>query len=429
MNLTKTYSNVVDETIYSGIHKSGLRVYIMPKEGYSKSYALFGTHYGSIDSAFIIPGDNQPTVVPDGIAHFLEHKMFEQPDGSNVFESYAKHGASANAFTSFNMTAYLFESTQDVIENLEILLDFVQQPYFTDENVAKEQGIIGQEIRMYDDDPNWRLMMNFLSAMYKELPVRKDISGSIESISKIDKDILYKCYNTFYNLSNMVLFVIGDVNPDDIVACVDRKAKETKPFDKEIVRIYGNETAEVTQSEISQKLSVSVPMFMFGFKDTDIGFDGLNLLKKSVELSIVSEIVFGKSGPIYSKLYNEGHIMGALDVEVECEKDYGFIALSGESKDPKIVKQVVLEELDKIKSEGIALDDFNRVKRAFWGRYIKQFNNVNGVAHSFLSHIFNNINIFDFVNVIDNVSLDDVNKRLQRDLQADKTVLSVIEPM
>ena len=238
MQFTKHYNETLQETLYTAEHESGLTIAVMPKEGYSKSYAVFGTHFGSVDNRFIPPLGKEQIVLPDGIAHFLEHKMFEQPDGSNVFESYARHGANANAYTSFHVTAYLFESTQDIAENLGILLDFVQKPYFTDENVDKEQGIIGQEIGMYDDDPGWQLMMSFLGAMFSEHPVRVDIAGTVESIAKIDKETLYTCYNTFYHPSNMCLFVIGDVTPELVGDCVKKHIVNKEKPAEEIQRAY-----------------------------------------------------------------------------------------------------------------------------------------------------------------------------------------------
>lgn len=429
MELKPIYNDIVKETLYSGVHESGLAVYVMPKKGYSKSYAVFGTHFGSIDRKFITPGQTEITEIPDGVAHFLEHKMFEQPDGGNVFESYARHGANANAYTSFNLTAYLFESTQDILENLGILLDFVRQPYFTDENVAKEQGIIGQEIGMYDDDPDWRVMMNFLSSMYENHPVRRDIAGTVESISKITKDTLYQCYRTFYNLSNMVLFVVGDVTPEEVSECVQKHIHETEPFQQEIVRDYGKEPESVVRQEVFQSLSVSVPMFMFGFKDCDCGYDGKELLKKNLELSILAETLFGKAGDLYAKLYDGGHILGELGVEVDCEKDYGFTVLSGESLHPEEVKRIVLEYLDSVREQGISSEDFERVKRSLWGRYIKQFNNINALAHGFLSNIFNHIGMFDFVEIIEQITLSDVNARLKQQFLPDRSVLSVVKPV
>ena len=217
MKLNKKTNSLTGETLYYGTHSSGLDIYIMPKEGYSGSYAIFGTKYGSVDSKFIVPGEKEVTEVPDGIAHYLEHKMFDQPDGSNVFDKFSRYGGNANAFTSFNITAYLFSATSNVEENLKALLDYVQSPYFTEESVQKEQGIIGQEIRMYDDSGDWKLFFNFIGCLYNDNPVKKEIAGTVESISEITADYLYKCYNTFYNLSNMAIVVAGNVDAEKIL--------------------------------------------------------------------------------------------------------------------------------------------------------------------------------------------------------------------
>ena len=429
MEFVKHFSKQLNETLYNGNHKSGLKVYVMPKSGYSKSYAVFGTHFGSVDNKFTAPGETTPTELPDGVAHFLEHKLFEQPDGGSVFAEYAKFGANANAFTSFNMTGYLFECTANVIENLKILLDFVCKPYFTDENVAKEQGIIGQEIKMYDDDADWRCMINFLSAMYEQHPVKNDIAGSVESISKIDKDLLYKCYRNFYNMSNMVLFVIGEATPDQVGACVDEVITDYEILPGKPVRDYGNEPKKVVQNTVKQSLDVSVPTFMLGFKDTDTGYNGPALLKKNIEFSFIMEVAFGKTSYIYNKLYNEGLIMGFLDYETECEKDYSFISVSGESNNPEQVREVVFEGLEKLKEEGIQAADFERLKKAFFGRFVKQFDNINAIAHGFLANTFNNVGLFDYINVIETVTLDDINRRLNHGFLKDLAVLSIIEPV
>lgn len=429
MNLTKQYSEKLKETLYSGVHESGLKVFVMPKKGYSKSYAVIGTHFGSVDNKFTVFGETTPTEIPDGVAHFLEHKLFEQPDGGNVFSEYAKYGANANAYTSFNMTAYLFECTSHIIENLRILLDFVTKPYFTDENVEKEQGIIGQEINMYDDDPDWRLMMNFLEAMYVNHPVNRDIAGSIESISKINKEILYKCYDNFYNLSNMVLFVIGDVNPDKIASCVENTITDFKVLPEIPSRDYGTEPENVKQKKKVQKMDVSVPSFMIGFKDTDVGYDGPALLKKDIEFSFIREIAFGKTSEIYTTLYNDGLIMGFLDSSTECEKNYCFTEISGESENPDKVLEIVLSKLEKLQKDGVKNEDFTRLKRAFFGRFVKQFDNISTVANGFLANTFHNIGLFDFIDVLETVTLEDVNKRLKNSFSPERTVLSVIEPI
>ena len=293
MNFTKTYYDKFKETLYFGTHDSGLKVYVMPKMGYSKCYAIIGTHFGSIDSVFTVAGEAEQTILPDGVAHFLEHKMFEQPDGGNVFGEFAKYGANANAFTSNTMTAYLFECTENPVENLKILLDYVSKPYFTEENVAKEQGIIGQEIKMYDDDPDWRCAINLLGAMYENHPIKNDIAGSVESIAKIDKDLLYKCYDNFYNMANMILFVIGDINEQDMGNCVEEMIKSYKILDNLPIRDYGNEPKRVLKNTIHQTMDVSVPSFMLGYKDIDT-LEFIESLNYKEYKEILSKIDFGK---------------------------------------------------------------------------------------------------------------------------------------
>ncbi|MBE7040998.1 MAG: insulinase family protein [Ruminococcaceae bacterium] len=428
IQFTKHEDATLKECLYTAQHDSGLKIAIMPKKGYSKSYAIFGTHFGSVDNLFIAPGKTEKTMLPDGIAHFLEHKLFEQPDGSNVFESYAKHGANANAYTSFHVTAYLFESTQDVQENLGILLDFVQKPYFTDENVSKEQGIIGQEIGMYDDDPDWQLMMGFLGGMFHEHPVRIDIAGTVESISKITKETLYDCYNTFYNLSNMCLFIIGDVAPESLGSFIDERLLQKEKAVGEIKRFYGDEPMSVYQKEVRKKLDVSVPMFMLGFKDPDCGYDGRELLKKDLELSVICELLFGKTSPLYTDLYEGGYILGGMDSETACEVLYGYVSLSGESRQPEKVRDMVFEGIKKVQETGLLDADVERVKRAMTGQYIKQFNNLNAVAHQYIAQVFNDVSLFDFPSVMEEITLDSLNKRLRSYFDPERAVLSVIEP-
>ncbi|MBE7047948.1 MAG: insulinase family protein [Ruminococcaceae bacterium] len=428
MEFIKHYDSTLRETLYTAIHPSGLHVAIMPKKGYSKSYAVFGTHFGSVDNEFISPMSHEVVHLPDGIAHFLEHKLFEQPDGTNVFESYARHGANANAYTSFNVTAYLFESTQDVQENLGILLDFVQKPYFTDENVAKEQGIIGQEIGMYDDDPGWQLMMGFLGAMFHRHPVRVDIAGSVESISHITKETLYDCYQTFYDLSNMCLFIIGDVEPERLGPYIEEKILQKAQKGGEIQRIYGEEPLSVCEKMVSCTMDVSVPMYMLGFKDLDCGYDGKNLLKKDMELSIICELLFGKTGPIYTKLYDEGFIFGGMDAETACEKDYGYVALSGESRDPETVRDIVFEGVKKAQKDGLCAEDVERVRRAMMGQYIKQFNSLSAVAHQYMSQVFNHVGLFDFTEVMNQITVESLEQRLRSYFDTERAVLSVVRP-
>jgi predicted Zn-dependent peptidase len=429
MQLKKRENRLAGETLYHGVHPSGLQVYIMPKPGYTKSYALFGTKYGSVDSEFIVPGEDKPTKVPDGIAHYLEHKMFDQPDGSNVFDQFSKFGGNANAFTSFNLTAYLFSATSHVYENLRTLLRYVQMPHFTPESVQKEQGIIGQEIGMYDDDANWKVFFNFLNCLYQNNPVKKEIAGTVESISEITSDYLYKCYNTFYNLSNMTLFVIGDIDPEKTVAVIEENILKNEPFSEEIRRIYPDEPEEIAKPYAQKKLSVSKPLFMMGFKDTDTGYGGESLLKKNIEMNILIEMLFGKSSALYQRLYNEGLINQSFFAEYTMQIDYAYTAIEGESGNPKQVYDTIMDEISRIREAGLDEADFDRIKKVVWGDYIRSYNDVEDYAHNFLTMEFMNIDYFSYYDVYLSVTFEDVKNRFLSHFDEKRAALSVIEPL
>lgn len=429
MKLQIKTSDKTGESLYYGTHKSGLSIYIMPRKDYTSTYAIFGTKYGSVDSDFVVPGEEDITHVPDGIAHFLEHKMFEQEDGSNVFESFAKTGAMCNAYTSFNLTGYLFKSSSNPYAALKVLLDYVQKPYFTKENVDKEQGIIGQEINMGDDDPSWKLLFNFLKAMYHNNPVRLEIAGSVESIAEIDAEVLYKCYNTFYNLSNMSLVLVGDVDPDRAMEVVNKGIIKDEPFGEEIKRVYPEEPKSICKKKIVDKMNVSIPLFMLGFKDNDIGYGGERLLRKDIEIEILTEMIFGKSSPLYEKLYNEGLINQKFSAEYEPQIDYGFTAADGESKDPEKVFDEVISYIDNLHKKGLSEEEFERIKKVIWGRYIRSYNDIGGFAHRFIALNFMDIDYTEYYNVYKNITFEDVKKRFEKHFDKEYAVLSVVEPM
>lgn len=429
MELKYSKNDLINEELYSGVHPSGLRVYIVPKKDYSKTYAIFGTNYGSVDSKFIVPGETEITEVTDGIAHYLEHKMFDMPDGSNVFDKFTKFGASANAFTSFNMTAYLFSCTSHFEENLKTLMDYVQTPYFTPESVQKEQGIIGQEIKMYDDDGDWKVFFNFLNCLYQKHPVKLEIAGTVESISHITADYLYKCYNTFYNLSNMTIVVVGDVEPHSTANLISASVKKNEPFNEEIKKLYPQEPPEIAKDYAEQSLSVSAPLFMFGWKDNDTGFSGDELSKKDTETEILLRMIFGKSSHLYKKLYEEGLITTNYSYEYTAQPDYAYSSVSGESKDPKRVYAEALDEIERIRREGLSEEDFERTKKVLWGHYIRSMNGVESYAHEFLSDALAGVDYFNYDRVYKSVSFDDVKKRFDNHFKKGFSALSVINPV
>lgn len=416
------------EELFYTKHPSGLDIYIIPKKDYSKSYAIFGTRYGSVDSEFVVPGESDITSVPDGIAHYLEHKMFDQPDGSNVFDKFSKYGGNANAFTSFNITAYLFSATSDFEENLKTLLDYVQSPYYTDETVAKEQGIIGQEIRMYDDSPSWKMFFNFINCLYQKHPIKKEIAGTIESISEITADYLYKCYNTFYNLSNMSIVIVGNVDAEKTAEIIENGIKKNEPFDEPIKKIYPKEPKEIATAYTEQNMAISSPMFMMGFKDNDVNLSGKELLKKHIEITILLRMLFAEGAPIYEKLYNENLINSTFSTDYTMQPDYGFTTLEGESKDPKRLYETVQNELLKLQESGLCEADFERAKKVIWGRYIRMHNDIEDYACTFIQFLFMGIDYFDYYEAYKEVTFESVEKRFHEHFKREYSALSVINP-
>ena len=367
-------NGTIDEKIYYAPLEGGPELYVLPRKGYNKKYAIFSTRFGSIDNAFLVPGsggnDQEEIVLPDGVAHFLEHKLFDDEEG-NVFDRFAAYGASANAFTSFTHTTYLFSSTDYFNENLKLLINFVQSPYFTEESVAKEQGIIQQEIRMYQDNPDWRVYFNLLKALYERHPVRNDIAGDFESIGKITKDLLYQCYNTFYHPRNMAIFVTGDVSPDEILELVaENLSKRAFPPFKEMQRLYPQEKAAVKEKKVTQELAVSQPVFNMGFKDTYTELEGRELLSRELATELLLEMIFGKSEPLYTRLYEEGLIDEHFSGIQECS--YGYTA-GGRTKDPDRLHAELLEELPDLK-RWAGYGELYQAQAQDEGEFLRSFN-------------------------------------------------------
>lgn len=422
-NIKEIKSAELEERYYEIDHPSGLKILVLPKEGYSSSYAMFGTKYGSIDTRFRRSDEQNFTVVPEGIAHFLEHKLFESEE-LDAFERYAKTGASANAYTSFERTCYLFSCSGNFKESLEILLDFVQNPYFTAETVKKEQGIIGQEIRMYQDVPDWQVMFNLLRTMYKENPVRIDIAGTVESIAEITDELLYRCYNTFYNLHNMVLAVAGNITVGDVLEVADRMLKKAEPL--EIERNFPKESPEVSADYVEEKLSVATPVFMMGFKENYETPE--RTLKEQLETSVLLEILSGNTSPLYRDLFEAELINTRFGSEYFCGFGFAGVLFSGESKDPKSVAKAIKAEILRLKKDGIDEKAFERARRKLYGRTVMQYNDVEDLANAMVSAHFMGCGLFDEVDILKNMTKADVEKRLMSQLDERYSTLSVVLP-
>lgn len=426
--MKSTYNESINETLFYDKHDTGLDIYVFPKRGYSHLYGVFAVHYGSNDSEFIPAGEDKSIIVPDGIAHFLEHKMFDKKDG-NVFDDYATLGSSPNAYTNFTTTAYLFSSTGNVKENIKLLFESVQNPYFTDESIEKEKGIIGQEISMYKDNPNWRVYFNLLDCMYIKHPVKKEIAGDLKSISMINRELLYDCYSTFYHPSNAMFIMVGDVDYSEIYnivdSCLQKHVYEKVKLPK---RIYPHEPAELNKKYTEQRLSVAQPLFAVGFKDTDVGYDGNNLLKKEMETSLILEQVFGRSSKLFRRLYDEGLINDAFGNDYIGEKDYGYSMVSGESRDPMKVCEIIKSEISKGGEQILYQDKFERIKRKFIGQFLSSFNSVEYIGSNFVSYYMRKINLLDYLDVINEIQYIDIINRFKAHISDKNMAVSIIYP-
>lgn len=414
----------VKEKLYVEKLENGLTVMIIPKKGVQKKYVIWGTNYGSNDSKFVVPGETEETEVPKGVAHFLEHKMFEQESGINSLDTLTALGVEANAYTTNDHTAYLFECTENFYPALDELMDYVQHPYFTDENVEKEKGIIGQEIMMYDDYPEWRVYLNALEAMYHEHPVKLDITGTIETISHIDKEILYKCYNTFYNPSNMAMVLCGDFEPEALMEEVKSRLIDKKA-NGEIKRIHPEEPSEIVREKIEQNMDVSQPLFAIGIKDKVA--DNKEKVRKHIAIEILLNMIIGKSSKLYKELYDEGILFSLPSLDYEFAKDYAHLLITGQSPEPEKVYQKFKETVTEMKKNGIDSDEFNRIKKRIYGEYVKEYNDTADIARMFLADFFKEINSFDYIEEIVTINEQYAEQILKEVFDDKKMIISVIK--
>lgn len=423
MKINEIRNELLDEKCYHIVHPTGLNIYVMPKPGYSGTYAVFGTNYGSIDTK-ILNKDGEVEDIPEGTAHFLEHKLFESED-LDAFARYAKTGANANAYTSFDTTCYLFSCTGDFAASLKILLDFVQSPYFTEQTVSKEQGIIGQEITMYKDVADWEVLFNLLRALYHSHPVRIDIAGTVESIAQISAQTLYDCYNNFYNLNNMVLAIAGNVNIDEIISICDEMLKPCDEFKFE--RKPHDEPEEIVQNYIEEKLSVAAPIFSFGYKET-YGLPKRSL-KQRIATSILLEMIAGTTSQLYNSLLEQELINTSFGFEQFTGFGYAATLFSGESKNPEEVARQINAYIAKVRKEGIDSEEFEQTRRKLYGRAVMSFNDIDEVANDLVGAHFDGTGVFDDIETYRTITADDIREVLDSTMREEYAALSVIRPI
>lgn len=428
MKIQEFYNENIKEKILSAETNNGLKVFFMPKVGYTKQYAIFSTNYGSIDNTFIPIGSNETITVPEGIAHFLEHKLFEEPD-QNIFDKFSKLGANVNAFTNFNQTSYLFNCTDNFYENLELLIHFVQNPYLTDENVEKEKGIIEQEIRMYEDNPNWQVFFNCLKTMYINHPVKIDIAGTVESIQTISKELLTTCYNTFYNPANMALFVIGDLSFDEIMKTVNKTERQSDTIIEKAEALFPIEPQAVGTQIVVGKMETAIPLFYMGFKDYDLGLTGKEQVKKDSITNLILEMLFGQSSVFYNELYEEGLIDTNFGSYYTGKKTFGHSLIAGQSTNPELVFNKIKEFINRPAHEILKEEDFTRIKKKNLGNFLMGFNSIEFIANNFVDLYFDDFNLLDYLNLIEAIDFDELKERFNEHLTIENLVLSIINPL
>ncbi len=411
------------ERVYEETLPNGLRIKVVPKRGFARSYAFFATNYGSMDTRFRLDGEDY--VSPDGVAHYLEHKMFDMPDG-NALQKMSQTGASPNAFTSYNITAYHFSCTSMFEENFRTLLQFVSQGYFTQESVEKERGIIAQEIKMYADNPGSRVDENLFRAMYKNHPIRVPVAGTVESIQDITAQTLIDCHRAFYDPSNMVLCVVGDVDPQrihdialEILPKVPGGASE---------RDYGEkEPAAPDQHTITQEMEVSMPMFSVGFKGAEVP-KGPQRLRQEIIGDLAGEILCGESSRLYQEMYESGLIDPGFGVSYSLVRELSMLCLGGDSEDPQAVLDAVLEEAQRVVKEGVDEELFLRLKRSAVGRRIRGLDSFEGLCYRLALSDFDGYDYFTFPELYESITAEDVRQLIAREITPEQAVLSVILP-
>ena len=425
MNITVKENARIGEKYYYMKHRSGLDIYVIPKK-LTSAYALFCTRYGAVDNCFRLESEADFTRVPDGIAHYLEHKMFENEDGVDTFSRFAAYGASANAFTSMEVTAYLFKCTENFDKNLEILLDYVTHPYFTSENVQKERGIIAQEIRGREDWPEVVQYMNLLRALYERSQAKIRVAGTVESIQEIDAKLLYKCYEVFYNLSNMFLCVAGDVTPEQVLAVADKMLPVQE--EKKIERHYDREGRDPVKKYAEEKFEVAKPMFLLGVKDGFFSENARENQKRRIAMELITETLFGYSSEFAVDVYESG-LIDELYADYSSVVAAGsFFMFGGESNDVDAAIAKFKEYTEEVKARGIDEESFERARKFKYAAFVRSFEGT-GIAEEFAMSLIKSSDYFDTGDIIAEITLDEANAIVRELFDEKYYAVSVIKPI
>ena len=413
----------LNERIYEFDHDSGLHVQIIPKKGFKKKFAFLATDFGSVNTEYI-DENGKKVAVPCGTAHFLEHKLYEQPDG-DVMNQFAALGADCNAATGFSKTFYYFECTQNFEASLDILLRHVFHPYFTKENVEKEKGIIVQEINMYLDDAYYVGSAELLKLLYKVNPVRNDIAGTEESVMSITPEMLYACHDAFYRPNNMCLTVVGDVTTESVQEALQRAKLPTQKG--KIIKVYPDEPTEIFGKSSKCIMETSQTLFNFGFKDNPAKYKGIEMVRRKLAGRIAKEVLFGSSSDLYEKLYNSGYINYDFYASYEIEREYGMFTLSGASEKVDIIQEEIKKYIENISKNGVNTKEFTAVRNALHGSSIRAFDALFYLGRAFGQFYLQGMDAFDYLTTCGKITEEEVNDIIKNLLRGEMAI-SVVEP-
>lgn len=414
-------NNLINEKVYKQTLENGLDIYLLPRKNISKKVIMWGTKFGAVDNDFSVNGER--VTVPDGIAHYLEHKMFEQRSGINALDTLTSFGVEANAFTGSTETVYLYECTNNFYEALEEFMDYVQNPYFTDENVEKERGIIEQEIMMYDDYPDSKIHYNLMKCLYHNNAIKIPVAGTVKTIADIDKDKLYKIYNTFYVPENMRMVISGDFEPDEIFEIIN-KYIIMKKNNNNVVRNYPSEPDSIVQEKIVEQMEVSIPSFLVGYKLEKSDED----LKKSVAIDILNEILFGKSSKFFADLYEQNLLYEPVEMSMDYDRNYAMALIEGESKNPEKTIEQIKNNIEYYKNNGIKDDIFQRIKKDIYGKYLKEYNDLGTITQRIILNAIKDEKPFEMIDNLQAIDIQYVENILNENFDITKCAYSIIEP-
>lgn len=427
--MNKTYYEALNETVYTEVLENGLTVILIPKMNYSKTYGIFTTNFGSIDNQFVPINGDEEIKIPDGIAHFLEHKLFEGEE-HDAFEDFAKYGASANAFTSFTRTSYLFSATDNIKENTTSLLDFVQDPHFTPEGTEKEKGIISQEIRMYDDNPGWQLFYGLLRNLYPQHPLSVDIAGTVESIQAITPELLQTCYDTFYHPSNMNILLIGHFDVEEMSALIkdNQGSKKFLPA-KQILRKLPEESVADIIAYKETEMDVLRPKVMLGVKGMELGLTGNEAEKFKIEGNLLLELLFGRGSKNFIELYDSGLIDDSYGYSFSFDRSFHFMAIESDTAEPKVLEEKIKQILLNWKSDGnLTSEKLELLKRSMIGEQLQAFNSLEYIANHYSSMIFSGAELFEIVPIIEKITMEDISRFAESYIDEKRMSTYVIVP-